>query len=179
MKTIAFAAVAAALCASSAVAQDLDADIRTYFDENVSAWMADPVITTAIIEQNARTAGLSADEIEALDQTWRAEVGSMVAPMVDEVTTNAVSDYLRDRIGASDGMITEVIIMDAVGLNVGVNTPTSDYFQGDEAKYLETFPNGAGHLHIGDLEFDESTHRAFRSKHRWRSSIRPPINWSV
>lgn len=47
--------------------------------------------------------------------------------------------------------------MDARGLNVAASDVTSDYWQGDEAKFSETFPNGAGASHISEVEYDEST----------------------
>lgn len=34
---------------------------------------------------------------------------------------------------------------------------TSDFWQGDEDKYLMTYPAGVNGLHISDVEFDEST----------------------
>jgi hypothetical protein len=47
--------------------------------------------------------------------------------------------------------------MDARGLNVAASTPTSDYWQGDEAKFTDTYSQGPGAIHVGDVEFDEST----------------------
>lgn len=46
--------------------------------------------------------------------------------------------------------------MDAHGLNVAASGTTSDYWQGDEAKFTETYSRGAGAIHVGDVEFDES-----------------------
>jgi hypothetical protein len=34
---------------------------------------------------------------------------------------------------------------------------TSDYWQGDEAKWQESFKDGAGAVHAGGVEFDESS----------------------
>ena len=47
--------------------------------------------------------------------------------------------------------------MDALGLNVAASAATSDYWQGDEAKWQETFGNGSGEIHISEVEFDDST----------------------
>ena len=47
--------------------------------------------------------------------------------------------------------------MDQVGLNVAVSEPTSDYWQGDEAKWSQTYLAGAGAMHVSDVELDEST----------------------
>jgi hypothetical protein len=47
--------------------------------------------------------------------------------------------------------------MDGVGLLTGVSAPNDDYWQGEEPKWLETYRGDEGTLHIGDLNFDEST----------------------
>ena len=55
------------------------------------------------------------------------------------------------------GAITEVFVMDAQGLNVAASGPTSDYWQGDEAKFQETYLKGAEAIHVSEVEFDESS----------------------
>ena len=58
---------------------------------------------------------------------------------------------------AAGGTISEVFVMDEHGLNVAASAPTSDMWQGDEAKFTETFPKGPNATHFGDVEFDESS----------------------
>jgi hypothetical protein len=70
---------------------------------------------------------------------------------------SVAAEFLRKRVQDSEGHITEAFIMDARGLNVAASDVTSDYWQGDEAKYSETFPKGAGAVHISEIEFDESS----------------------
>jgi len=47
--------------------------------------------------------------------------------------------------------------MDFKGLNVGQSAVTSDYMQGDEAKWQKTYQAGADALFIDEVEFDDST----------------------
>lgn len=142
--------------ASMAGAVEPHAAMQAYVDSDIMTWAHEAVIVDAIAAQNAQTAGYDAARIESLDQTWRAEVGTG-SDLVDGVLMNAAADFLRSRIEASGGMITEVFIMDAHGLNVAASGATSDYWQGDEAKFQETFPKGAGAVHFGEVEFDESS----------------------
>jgi hypothetical protein len=46
--------------------------------------------------------------------------------------------------------------MDNQGANVAMTNKTSDYWQGDEAKFTDSFKNGVGAIHISTVEFDES-----------------------
>ena len=47
--------------------------------------------------------------------------------------------------------------MDNKGLNVAQSVETSDYWQGDEAKWQQTYSVGPDALHISEVEFDDST----------------------
>ena len=52
---------------------------------------------------------------------------------------------------------SEIFVMDNQGANVAMSDKTSDYWQGDESKFTESYKNGKGGLHIGDVEFDDSS----------------------
>lgn len=118
--------------------------------------VADPVVVAAVRAQNAETGALSSAEIEALDQQWRAEIGTGSSSLIEDVTGNAVASALRARQEEAGGLFSEIFVMDGVGLNVAASDATSDYWQGDEAKWQQSYGTGPDGLHIGDVEFDES-----------------------
>jgi hypothetical protein len=151
------ALLALALPALPAAANDFAPAVHAYLDAEIRTWANDPRIVAAIIAQNAETGGYTQADIDRLDQQWMAEVGTSDRPLVDVVLAHPVSEMLRAQIAASGGMVTEVFVMDALGLNVATAIPTSDYWQGDEAKFSETFPKGADAVHLSDVEFDESS----------------------
>ena len=152
-----FAAVT--LTASPVVASDFSASIEEFYRSEVAGWANDPALVEAVTSQNAMTGGYDQAEIDALDQAWRAEVGQAERPTIAPVLTSVTSDMLRERVAEYGGQITEIFVMDAVGLNVAASDVTSDYWQGDEDKFSETFLKGPDGLHISDVEFDESTQR--------------------
>lgn len=158
MKTILFATTLSAL-ALPAAANDFQPAMETFLNDQIMTWAADPVIVDAVRAQNARTAGLGQDQIDALDQAWRGEVGKPATPTITPVLENAAADFLRAQVDASQGRITEIILMDARGLNVAVSAITSDMWQGDEEKHSETYMLGAGAAHFSAIELDESTGR--------------------
>jgi hypothetical protein len=59
--------------------------------------------------------------------------------------------------------------MDAIGLNVGQSSITSDFWQGDEAKYQNTFPKGPNAVFIDAAEYNEETDS-------WRSQLNMTMN---
>ena len=158
MKASLFALALAALAAPAA-ADSFKPAMEAFLQSDVKGWAADPVLLDALRTQNATSTAYSQAEIDALDQAWRAEVGAGSSPTIDPVMSNAAAAFLRSRVEASGGQITEIILMDATGLNVAVSHVTSDMWQGDEAKYTETYPMGPSGVHFGDIEKDESTGR--------------------
>jgi hypothetical protein len=133
------------------------APVTEFINANVKSWAADPVIVAAIKAQNAANAGLSQADIDALDEKWRAEVEADAHPTIDAVLSNPVSEFLKAKQEGSEGTITEIIVMDAKGLNVGQSSVTSDVWQGDEGKFQKTFGVGPGALFVDEAEKDEST----------------------
>jgi len=149
---------AAALFAVAPQAQDeFTAPLTALAQGEIAAFASDPILVSAILAQNAVTAAYDQAKIDALDTQWRAEVGAASKPLIDATLGNAASQYLAGVQAAAAGKFTEIFAMDAVGLNVAQSTLTSDYWQGDEDKFTASFGAGAGAVHIGEIEQDEST----------------------
>lgn len=156
MKSFVLSAAMLALSATPSLAADPSAAMAQYVRDAVMAWAKNPEIINAVISRNAETAGLSEAQIVELDNQWRAEVGTASTPTIDSVLGISASEFLRNQVSSSDGMITEVFVMDTVGLNVASSGVTSDYWQGDEAKFQETHGVGPDAVHVSEIEFDES-----------------------
>jgi hypothetical protein len=131
--------------------------IQKYVSRNVLPWVDDQVIINAVRDQNARHADLTRAEVNRLDLDWRAQVTTSDRPLVDEVLGREISKFLAKKQDASRGLITEIFVMDNKGLNVGQSEVTSDFWQGDEAKWQQTFMAGAGAVFIDTAKNDEST----------------------
>ena len=133
------------------------AQVSHFAENTVAAWLSEPVVIDSIREQNARLVALTQTDIIKLDRKWRAQATAIDKPMVDELLSNSLSTFLMDKKAASRGQITEIFVMDAKGLNVGQSDVTSDYWQGDEAKWQRSYGEGAGAIFIDRVEEDEST----------------------
>ena len=157
MRKVILAVLIGGTSTTVATAQDIEAAARSYLDEAAASWVSDPVLIEAIRAQCDRTQDLSEDEIIEMDEAWRAEVGGFDMPTIDEVVMSTASDFLRARVDESAGVVSEIFVMDCVGLNVAASGVTSDYWQGDEAKFTETYPKGPDAIHLSELELDEST----------------------
>ncbi|KAA9008177.1 hypothetical protein [Histidinibacterium aquaticum] len=140
-------------------ATEYDAALQDFLDTEMRQWAESPLIVDALIQQNALHAGLDRDRILELDRAWRADVGDPGSPIIAPVLNGPLAVYLRNLVDSTNGMVTEIFVMDDKGLNVAVSHITSDYWQGDEPKYQQTYARGADGVHISEIEFDESSQR--------------------
>lgn len=151
-----FCIAAVAAVAATALHAD-EAAMRAYVDDSVRPWITAPIVLDAVRAANRRHAALGQDDIEALDTKWRAELGQSEPATIGPVLNSAASDHLRAHVAEAGGVVTEVIVMDAKGLNVAISQLTSDYWQGDEDKHALTHGSGRGAVHVSEVDFDESS----------------------
>lgn len=159
----------AALCAGLAVSAPAwaagphEAPIRAFAESDVRQWISQPNVIKAIKQQNAKHKKLSKAKINTLDKQWRAETSAASRPLIDKVLANELSRFLKRIKKDQHGIVTEVFIMDNKGLNVGQSDVTSDFWQGDEAKWKKTYLVGPDAMLVDEVELDEST-QTFQSQ---------------
>ena len=157
MRFALIAACAACIATPTLAADEFEPALRGFLEGDVRSWSQSPVLVDAIRAMNAERAGYDQAQIDAMDTAWRGEIGTASTPTITPILENDAAAFLRDQVAASGGRITEVFIMGAHGLNVAASAMTSDMWQGDEAKFQQSFGMGADGVHIGDVELDEST----------------------
>jgi hypothetical protein len=159
MRTSIFTGATAALLliSGSAPAADFDDALLALAKGKLAEISADRALIDAIRAQNARNIWVDAAEIDKLDKSWRAQVGQGSAPMIAEVAATPASARLVAIRKEAGGMFTEIFVMDDKGLTVALSDATSDYWQGDEAKWQQTYLVGAGAVHTSEVELDDST----------------------
>ncbi|AXS42496.1 hypothetical protein D1F64_07040 [Breoghania sp. L-A4] len=157
------AAAAMGLAVCSASANEFAPQLTELANGDIAAIAQSAEVVAAVKAQNAETSGYDQAKIDALDKQWRAEVGASDQPLISATLAKPASVFLAGKREASGGLFSEIFVTDAKGLNVAQSDVTSDYWQGDEAKWQKSFPMGAGAIHLGDVEQDEST-QAYQSQ---------------
>ncbi|MEM9343125.1 MAG: hypothetical protein AAGA87_08780 [Pseudomonadota bacterium] len=145
------------MVASPGQSDVFDAALESYTQDQLLAWLESPLLLESLLVQNDAHADLTEVEVVALDDKWRAEAKGEDGELIAGTLANPLSTWLVDQANQTGGIVTEVFVMDNKGLNVGQNAQTSDFWQGDEAKWIETFGRDSDDLHISELEYDEST----------------------
>lgn len=139
------------------------------FIAEIREWATAPVVLSALKSRNEGAGQLAQAEIDALDKQWRAETEKDDQPLITSVLANPLSSFLYRVQASSVGLFTEVFVMDRNGLNVGQSAVTSDYWQGDEAKFQKTAGVGPGAVFVDEPEYHDGTHT-------WRAQINLTID---
>ncbi len=156
-RTVLAAALAAAtvsVATAPAFAGGHEAKISAYVESQIRGWLGSGEIIAAVDQQNIDHLGITSAEINRLDQRWRKEKRRGSGSLISSVMGNELSAFLRGIKAASGGVITEIFVMDNVGLNVGQTNGTGDFMQGDEAKWQNTYPVSAHAVFIDEVEED-------------------------
>jgi hypothetical protein len=154
------AAVLSGLVMSATAARSDEAnvaEVKKYLEAKVMPWLKEKIVIDSIKAQNAKHAALTQNDIDRLDKQWRGEVDAAQKPLIDVVMKNELSAFLKKKKEEAKGLLTEIFVMDDKGLNVGQSDVTSDYWQGDEAKWQKTFLVGPDAVFVDKIEKDEST----------------------
>jgi hypothetical protein len=97
---------------------------------------SDPELVKAIVAKNAAVE--SPEEIKKKDAEW---IKNPAYPLRKQLTQSPCAVRLR-QIVEVDPQVVEAFLMDSRGGLVCSTVETSDYFQGDEAKWIKTFQEG-------------------------------------
>ncbi|WP_319532598.1 hypothetical protein [uncultured Cohaesibacter sp.] len=122
----------------------------------VDEWLSGEIVSLSIDAQNKRYGKLSEQQITDLDNKWRSENESNDKPLISATLSSPLSVYLTRMQGQSYGLFVEIFVMDNKGLNVGQSSITSDFWQGDEAKFQKTYDVGPDAVFVDEPEYDET-----------------------
>ncbi|MBA4368112.1 MAG: hypothetical protein C0403_10805 [Desulfobacterium sp.] len=121
-------------------------------EKNIKEWVNAPLLIESVKEQNNKKTSL--EEIKRIDKDW---VAGKADDFAIGLQKNKAGDFLHTKMIENTILYAEMFLCDNQGAVVGEYPKTSDYWQGDEDKFIKCFNNGNGQVYIGPLEFDESS----------------------
>ncbi|MGF1525382.1 MAG: hypothetical protein ACFCBW_01095 [Candidatus Competibacterales bacterium] len=111
-----------------------------------------PTVVEAVKAQNAQN--LTLETIRERDEAWINSPGP--TPFKRSMQFSDAGRLLR-RFVQGNNAYSEAYLTDAQGAVVGVYPLTSDYWQGDEGKWISAFNEGRGARYFSQPNFDDST----------------------
>ena len=133
----------------SVLSPEMDAELKSAA-QSIAKWGHDPILVKEIKAQNAQKMSLA--EIQTIDKDW-TDGGEL--PRVNRLLTNVCANRLKELI-QSHPAFGESFVMDNQGANVCMTNKTSDFWQGDEAKWQKSFNGGKGTVFIDQPKYDTS-----------------------
>jgi hypothetical protein len=97
---------------------------------------SDAELLRAVLAKNAERE--TEEQLRTRDRQWTTNLAD---PLRRALTQSRCAERLRELV-KDEPLVAEVILMDDHGANVCVSKATSDYWQGDEAKWEKTFREG-------------------------------------
>jgi hypothetical protein len=137
---------------ATAVAEQAPQKVIDLAHSTLAGLGTDPVIVKAVKDENAK--GKTLTQIQDMDKTWKGTPG--IADYMQALMDSECGKYLQ-KIQGSTPYYAEIFVMDNQGANVAMTDKTSDYWQGDEAKFKKSFNGGSGAVFVDEVEFDDST----------------------
>jgi hypothetical protein len=120
-------------------------------------WAGSPIVVGAVKEANNKPVR-TLSEIIQLDKKWIG--GTFDQEWVKELQDNPCAVYLKQLQNEKSGgksLYSEIFVVDKQGCIVAESEKTSDYWQGDEDKFVKAFADGKGAIFIDEADYDEST----------------------
>ena len=160
---------ALAVMAGAAHAKPSTSIIDDHFIGELRSYLEQDIVLLSVRNQNKKYQKLTSDDIIALDKQWRGERKEDKKPLISATLSNPLSSYLTRLQAHALGLYSEIFIMDDKGLNVGQSNISSDFWQGDEAKWQKTFKVGQDAIFIDDPEWNSDTKT-------WRAQVNMSIS---
>lgn len=127
------------------LARSLLADLRSTTD-----------VTTNIISGDR---GGTLASILNLDSQWQALAPYAPSQLANQLLTLPASQQLAHWQAGTNGLVSEVFLMNDTGSITALSQLTSDYWQGDEAKFQALLNLPPGSLVVSPMYFDDSSKR--------------------
>ncbi len=118
----------------------------------ITKYTNDETVIHAVQAQNQKR--VTMDEILKLDRDWIR--GTVSEDFVKTLMENHCASKLKELAKEIPSSL-EAFLIDNQGALVCMTQKTSDYWQGDEPKWIDSFKGGAGETVISKREYDQST----------------------
>lgn len=129
----------------------LGGKVKTFVNQKLMTTLNNDVFVSWTLKQNAKKVSLA--EIQRIDKEWKNAEEEL--PIQAEVTSNQCAKTMTTFAKANSAVL-EAFVMDDQGAVVCEHGLTGDYWQGDEAKWKNSFNGGKGGVDVGKIKFDKS-----------------------
>jgi hypothetical protein len=146
------AAPGAAVAFEDAALPARQKELLARYASQVVGWASNEQLVRGAQQQSSKPA--SSDRIRQIDAAWQR--GEDPEGLATALADNECAQALRALVGGNRGF-GEAFVTDSRGAIVCMSRRTSDYWQGDEAKWTRSWAGGSGAVFISKVAHDDST----------------------
>lgn len=107
-------------------------------NSDAALWLQDPQLLSSLSSLDAQHQHLAQEAILKLDSQWQAAVQQgQTFEWMQAILASPLSSLLNKWQQASRGRYTELFVTDSQGVLVATSRVTTDYWQGDEEKFIQ------------------------------------------
>lgn len=121
-------------------------------------WLQDAALQQTVAHYNYLHAAWPQEAILQRDLQWRQAVGAGDETVLSAMVDETLSAQLRQWREQHD-IVNEIIVTDVRGLNLATTPWSTDYWQGDEEKFVAAIAADYGQWEFGEVAYDTSTSR--------------------
>ena len=150
--TVLGAAAAVAVAFEDAALPARQKELLARYAGQVAGWASTEQLVRGAQQQSSKPA--SGDRIRQIDAAWQR--GEDPDGLATTLANNECAEALRALIAGHRGF-GEAFVTDSRGAIVCMSRRTSDYWQGDEAKWTRSWAGGTGAVFVSKVARDDST----------------------
>ncbi len=126
-------------------------DILHIHSDIIQKWTKNPILLESVRQHNDKRQTLA--EIQQIDRQWLA---GEIEDYSLSLQHNPAGQFLKQKI-LENPLYTEAFLCGEQGAVAGEYPKTTDYWQGDEDKFRQSYYSGNGRVYFGAIELDQST----------------------
>lgn len=130
--------------------------LRSLIDGHLERWRQEPLLLDALAAA-AEAPPPTPESLQAADTRWQEERVSGARRMIEQLLGSPLSAELRTALQDYPDLFNELFVADRYGRLLAAGDVTSDFFQGDERKFIASRDLPEDGMVIEPLDYDAST----------------------
>lgn len=144
---------------SIAVTADYSQDLSDFINIEIKSWVNSDIVIDNLTKQNEISANYNESNLKALDNSWRGEYRKINQPTINQVLTSELSQFLQKKMADSQGVFTEITIIDSKGLNMAQTIISEDCWNVGKPRWDKTFKEKSYVPYISDVYYSDKTNK--------------------
>jgi hypothetical protein len=143
--------------AKPAISAEYTQDLNEFINLEIKPWVNSDIVIDNLNKQNENNFNLSESSLRVLDSNWRSEFRKVNQPLIGQVISNELSQFLQKKIIEGRGVYTELTIINNKALNIAQTVVSEGYWNLGQPRWDKTFAEKSYTPYISDIYYSDET----------------------